>query len=363
MTCRVALLTPFAFPSVRGNAITVERIARGLAGRGVDLVVHDLSVLSESAIEREMAALRPVLLHAFHAYRAGPLARRLAERAGIPLVVTMTGTDANHDLLDPARALAVRSVLAAAGRITVFHDTLAARVGRALPGVAARIVVVPQSVSFEREDAAPPPPAPGRGPTLLFPAGVRMVKNPRFPLPALDAVAERHPGLTLQYVGPVLDAAEGEALFRDLSGRPWARYLGSVPHHRMRALVAAADIVLNCSISEGGMANSVLEALALGRAVLASDIEGNRSLIEDGVTGLLFSTAEEFAERVERLLDDPALRRRLGETGRALVESRFPAARELDGYLDVYESLAGVVPDAYAGGDRARPRGEGSAFC
>jgi len=103
----------------------------------------------------------------------------------------------------------------------------------------------------------------------------------------------------------------------------------------MAATLRDADIVLNCSLSEGGMANSVLEALALGRAVLASDIEGNRSLVEDGVTGLLFSDPVEFAGKVERLLGDSALRRSLGEAGRARAE-RFGRQEEIDSYADLY---------------------------
>jgi glycosyltransferase involved in cell wall biosynthesis len=84
------------------------------------------------------------------------------------------------------------------------------------------------------------------------------------------------------------------------------------------------------------MANAVLEALALGRAVLASDIPGNRSLIEPGVTGLLFGSEAELAEGAERLAADPALRSRLGEAGRRLVAERFTPAVEAEGYLAVY---------------------------
>ncbi len=59
-----------------------------------------------------------------------------------------------------------------------------------------------------------------------------------------------------------------------LAAHPWAQHVGPVPHAAMPALLAAADIVLNCSSSEGGMANAVIEALAVGRAVLAADIPG-----------------------------------------------------------------------------------------
>jgi len=70
-----------------------------------------------------------------------------------------------------------------------------------------------------------------------------------------------------------------------------------------------------------------------------SDVPGNRALVEDGVTGLTFSDDSELAARAQRLAGDAALRRRLGQAGRALVEREYPVARELDGYLDVYRRL------------------------
>src|SRR5688500_14021624 len=111
MPLRVALLTPFAPPSVRGNAITVGRIASGLAERDIDVRLWDLATMSQEQIAAAMEAERPALVHAFHAWRCGPLGLRLARRAEVPLVVTLTGTDANHDLFDPERAAAVRRVL------------------------------------------------------------------------------------------------------------------------------------------------------------------------------------------------------------------------------------------------------------
>jgi len=110
----------------------------------------------------------------------------------------------------------------------------------------------------------------------------------------------------------------------------------------MPALLARADVVLNCSVSEGGMANSVLEALALGRAVLAADIPGNRALVEHDATGLLFGTDAELESAALRLARDGALRARLGGAGRARVAACYPPEREIDGYLEVYRRLIPV---------------------
>jgi glycosyltransferase involved in cell wall biosynthesis len=338
-----AVLTPFAPPAVRGNAITVDRIVRGLAGRGVGVRAWDLSGTPEEVVERQVEEYRPPLVHAFNARRAGPVGLRLARRLAVPLVVTLTGTDANHDLFDATYGALVREVLEGAAAITAFHPSIVELVGAALPDVRARLVIVPQSVRFSGDapfDLAGRWPLPPGRVLFLFPGGIRAVKAPRAPLAPLDALAATEPRLRLAYAGPILEDAEGDALRQALGSRPWARHLGVVAHTEMASLLAQVDVVLNCSISEGGLANSVLEALALGRAVLASDIPGNRGLIADGVTGLLYRAPRELADQAARLIADRDLRGRLGNAGRDLVEREYTRERELDGYVSVYRGLS-----------------------
>jgi glycosyltransferase involved in cell wall biosynthesis len=347
MAGRAAILTPFAGPSARGNAVTVARIAKGLAARGVDLRVWDCSVTSDAEVEAEVEAFAPSIIHAFHAWRVGPLALRLARRAEIPLVVTLTGTDANHDLFDPARAAAVRRVLEGAARIVVFHESIGARIVAALPDLHARLVPVAQAADLHVEEpfdlAGAWPDLPSPRVLFAFPAGLRGVKRPRLPLAPFDAVVARHPSVRLLYAGPVLDGGEADALLAALATRPWTRYVGTVRHAAMASLLAQSDVVLNCSASEGGMANSILEAFACGRAVLAADIEGNRSLVEHEVSGLLFRDETELASLAERLVLDARLRARLGAAGRARAAARWPPEREVEGYLAIYRALAQAV--------------------
>jgi glycosyltransferase involved in cell wall biosynthesis len=348
MAPRVALLTPFAFPSVRGNAVTVDRVARGLRQQGVDLAVWDLSVTPEASAEAAVETFAPSLIHAFHAYRVGPFALRLARRMEVPLVVTLTGTDANHDLFDPSRAPVVRWVLEGATTLVVFHESIGDRIAGALPDLRGRLVTVPQAAALpagERFDLAARWALPPERVLFVVPAGIRMVKRPLLPLAPLGRLLTRRPEVRLLYAGPVLDPDEGGALWRALDGLGWARHVGAVPHAQMASLLEQADVVLNCSLSEGGMANSVLEALAAGRAVLAADIEGNRSLIEDGVTGFLFGDEHELEARAGDLVADPVLRTRLGAAGRARVAALYPPGREIDGYVRVYRRLL-PVPSA-----------------
>jgi hypothetical protein len=181
---------------VRGNAITVERITRGLRRRGVELRVWDLSVVPEGAVEHQIGEYAPAVIHAFHAFRSGPTAMRLARRAGVPLLVTVTGTDVNQDLLDEDGAPVVRRVLEGAGTVSVFDESVADRIMEVLPATAARLVVIPQSAVFEIPPSGHWPPIAALqrrpGPTILFPAGIRM-KRPMFPLEPLEAWAGIRP--------------------------------------------------------------------------------------------------------------------------------------------------------------------------
>ncbi len=337
---RVALVTPIALPSVRGNAVTVGRLYEGLRARGVEAAVLDLSRIPHGAVVARLDEIGPDIVHAFHAYRGAPSVRPYARARGLPLVVSLTGTDANIDLFHPGRRADTIASIREARVLIAFHESIKLKVAREVPGAASRTEVIPQSVAlgdepYELPPAVPPGPGAIR---FLLPAGIRQVKNVLFPLTPLGRLARRFP-LRLLIAGSVVEAEEGARLVEALESAPWAAYLGEVPHRQMGALLDQADVVLNTSLSEGGMANSVLEAMARGRAVLASDIEGNRSVIEAEVDGLLFRDAADFERQAERLIRDPDLRARLGAAARAKVTRAFPAERELEAHLALYRRL------------------------
>ncbi len=336
----MALLSPVYLPSLRGNSITVNRIANGLRARGIELRVWDCSTTPTGQLEAEVEAYRPELIHAFHAYRVGPLALRLSQSLKTRLLVTITGTDGNHDLFDAERSQIVRRVLVEADCVVVFQESMREQIAQELPEVAAKIVVIPQSVHLEE---GPPYPLADRvalphdAVIFLFPAGIRTVKNPLFPLGPFDRLVARYPLIRLIYAGPILEAAEGERLLSALASRPWATYLGEVPHAQMRSLLEAVHVVLNCSLSES-MPNSILEAMTCARPVVASDIEGNRSLVEDGVTGFLFTDPEDLEAKAAQLVEDPELRQKIGLTGQVRIRARFQLQQEVDGYIKQYHA-------------------------
>ena len=175
MSPRVVFVSPVPLDSPRGNAITVARIAQGLRARGLDVCVK---CTDDPGLAEPAPGKLPALVHAFHAYRAGPRGLALARSRRAPLVITLTGTDVSDDLQDPTRGQVVRETLLGAAAITAFHDSIAEEIVAALPAVASRLAVVPQSVSLLPASAGGGGAVVHGDPCLLFPAGIRPVKRP-----------------------------------------------------------------------------------------------------------------------------------------------------------------------------------------
>lgn len=108
------------------------------------------------------------------------------------------------------------------------------------------------------------------------------------------------------------------------------------------ALLKGFDVFVMSSVTEG-LGTSVLDAMACGRAVVATRAGGIPESVVDGETGLLVSTRDPaaLASAVLRLLRDANLRRALGEAGRARARARFSAARMVAETTAEYEALAG----------------------
>lgn len=90
-----------------------------------------------------------------------------------------------------------------------------------------------------------------------------------------------------------------------------------------------------------GIPRCLMEAMAAGVPVVASDIAGVRELVAHGDTGLLFpaGAAKALQGHLERLMADADLRKRLAERARDVVRERFSAQRMADEYHQVYDSL------------------------
>ncbi len=105
-------------------------------------------------------------------------------------------------------------------------------------------------------------------------------------------------------------------------------------------VLAALDVFAMPSLWEG-MPYGVLEAMASGLPVIASDVNGCRDLVADEVTGLLIPARDSMAlaNGLLRLLRDEPLRARLGAAGRKLVATRYSLETMIDHYAELFRSL------------------------
>jgi glycosyltransferase involved in cell wall biosynthesis len=104
---------------------------------------------------------------------------------------------------------------------------------------------------------------------------------------------------------------------------------------------AFCDVVLSCGDSEL-FSNAVLEAMSVGRPVVATRVGGMAEMIEHERTGLLVPSGDSraLAHAIDRMLTDPELAARLGEAARRETLGRFSAARSFDSYVGLYRRLA-----------------------
>jgi glycosyltransferase involved in cell wall biosynthesis len=192
-----------------------------------------------------------------------------------------------------------------------------------------RVTVVPPGVD--------PRFAPGgaKSPTPLIVAAGRLVPVKRFEevIEVLLRAKERQPELEAVIVGEGYRRDALEAQLRERSAEKWIRLAGRVSDTELIDLYRRAWLVVSAAAREGwGM--TITEAGACGTPAVATRIAGHRDAVDDGRSGLLVDTRDEFVDAVDQVLRDRELRARLAA---AAVEhaSRFTWAATARGTLEV----------------------------
>ena len=168
-------------------------------------------------------------------------------------------------------------------------------------------------------------------------------------LEAAARVLRRRSDVRFVMVGGALNAAQlphvarlRDAAFERRRALGLERAAALLDHRDDVAAVLAALDVLVCPSDHEPFGMVVLEALAAGRPVVASDSGGPSEILEDGTSGLLFRTGdpEALAAALLRVLDDSSLARSLAESGRLRVRDAFTRDRYARQMQEVYERLA-----------------------
>ena len=175
-------------------------------------------------------------------------------------------------------------------------------------------------------------------PIIGIVANLRPVKDHASLLRAVALLRSRWPNLALVLVGDGECRAPLQELARELNINRQVFFAGRRPHHPN--LHHLFDVSVLCSRSEA-LSNSILEAMAAGNPVVATDVGASGDAVLDGATGLLVPPADppRLGEALERLLSDPELARDMGEAGRERAQAHYSAEAALSSLEELYFGL------------------------
>jgi glycosyltransferase involved in cell wall biosynthesis len=114
-----------------------------------------------------------------------------------------------------------------------------------------------------------------------------------------------------------------------------------LPYDDLKALYRVSDIFVYPLLGYGGVAISLLEAMAAGLPLIATNIGGLPTQVRDGWNGFLVEPANEkqLAEKIKYLIDHPEERIKMGINSRKLAEGEFNWDKIAEKYIEVYKKV------------------------
>lgn len=330
----ILIVLPPNMPS-GGNWTYSGRLQRGLAPQGIHITRLALDQVQPKDYEAAD------IIHSYNAYLTGRHLAPLAKRYRKPMVLTMTGTDVNEHLKNPETRPSMVEAVEYASAIVCLTEAAVEHLAEVYPAASGKARTINLGIDLPR----------GIGKTradfglsddefvFLLVAGIRPVKRPLDALEPLARVHQQHPQVRFVLAGQKLD----EKTYADMQEQfakhtDFARYLGTVPYEEIADLYRAADVVMNTSSSEG-LSHALLEAMSLGRAILASNVPGNYDLIQEGQNGYLYRDGDELVEKATLLCTDEQALIKASEGALHTIEEHFSLKRELEAFHEMYHAV------------------------
>jgi glycosyltransferase involved in cell wall biosynthesis len=280
------------------------------------------------------------LLHVHCAERGSVLRKAIFLLLGkllhVPVVLHLHGAEFEKFYLwlpGPLRAV-VRALLRQADRIVVLGSDADNLCANTL-GVSRTNVRIAHNGTFLPH----PRPRGGTGCRVLFAGTLGARKGLADLLTAIADLRLAGQRWELDIAGPG-NAESFRAQAEEIGILPRIRFHGWLPPEQTQILMHEADLLVLPSRNEG-LPMVILEAMAHGLAVIATPVGSVADAVQDGVTGLLVrpGDTEELARALLRLIPDSALRRAMGEAGRARVARHFTVTRQNDTLEAIFAPL------------------------
>jgi glycosyltransferase involved in cell wall biosynthesis len=259
------------------------------------------------------------------------LARR---RLGVPYVTSYGFWYGQLSRPGPKRALKAiveRLGLRGAAAVIVPTEELRARAAR----LAKRVVLIPNGVDTRLFSPADRGARAGK-PRILYVGRLSEEKNLAT---VITAASRTDSNMVIAGAGPMREALAAHAARLGAL----VKFEGVVPQAELPAIYRGCDAFVLASFTEGHP-KVLLEAMACGIPVVASNRGGIPSIVTDGETGLLFdpTSATQLADCLRRVLRDPGLARHLGQAGRALIVDRYDLGPLVEREIKLLHDVARV---------------------
>ena len=175
--------------------------------------------------------------------------------------------------------------------------------------------------------------------TIICVSRVTPRKGIRFLIQAFKMLSGRYDNVQLLIVGDGNEKKSLEDLVRSLEIENRVEFAGAIDHTNVLAYYQRADVFVLPSLNEG-MSNVMLEALAVGLPVVATDTGGTKELLTDNVNGLVvkMKDSNDLAEKIEKLIVNDELRKTMSLESRKLAE-RMSWEKVAGEYVELYKKI------------------------
>ncbi|HXD12482.1 MAG TPA: glycosyltransferase [Anaerolineales bacterium] len=393
----IALLSEKYTPDIGGLAISTERLARLLSSAGnkirvfsptLNLLPSEKRTLTHSGVSVTRFGVHKRVddtlvdwfelivsehkhdpfdvLHAYFLTQAGFVATYSGKYLNVPSVVSIRGNDIERAAFDPSRFSHTLYALQNASAVTANASEL---VKKAKAFIDREIILIPNGVDTEHFKPME------RNKILAETVGLKTLESDS----SLSKVREQAPGVQIPIIGFVGELREKKGLktllsayalinkkqpsallivgevrpgedkqvfdeFQILHPNSQIAVTGYISPKDLPAYFSLIDVFVHPSLRDG-MPNAVLEVMACEKAAVATSVGGVSDVIKDSENGLTVpaNDAESLSTAILELLNDQALRVRLGRSARETIQKDFTLQKELNANLNVYKSL-GINP-------------------
>ncbi|RCW36720.1 glycosyltransferase family 4 protein [Marinilabilia salmonicolor] len=265
----------------------------------------------------------------------------LKEEFGVKLIASFRGAHINYSpVADESLAKRYRQSFP---RFDAFHSVSSALIGEAQKYGAAPekvyritgavdkgLIVNPQSEKWETTDAVL---------NILSVGRHHWKKGYHFALDACCLLKKR--GVRFKYL--IVGGAPGEELLfqqHDLDLKDEVEFLGKIPHDKISGIYEQADVFLLPSVEEG-IANVVLEAMALGVPVVSTNCGGMSEVIRSGENGWLVPvrSPEAIAEALSMVVENKALLPEVVKSAQRTIADHFLLSGQIDAFGKMYSEV------------------------